>query len=52
MSEKMDPAVKVLYLQLDATTGLRRALQEQMNKVDASIKELQDKIKEAEAKMA
>lgn len=51
MSEKMDPAIKVLYLQLDATTGLRRALQEQVDRADASIKELQDKIKEAEEKI-
>lgn len=52
MSEKMDPAVKVLYLQLDAMTGRRRAVQELADKMDADIKRIQAMIKEAEAKRA
>ena len=52
MKKEMDPAVKVLYLQLDAMTGLRRSLQEQVDKADARIKEMQDMIKKVEAKTA
>lgn len=50
MKKEMDPAIKILYLQLDAMTGLRRALQEQVDKADARIKETQDAIRKVEAK--
>jgi len=50
MKKEMDPAIKVLYLQLDAMTGRRRAVQELADKMDADIKELQGMIKEAEAR--
>lgn len=50
MKKDMDPAIKILYLQLDAMTGLRRALQEQVDKADARIKEMQDAIRKVEAK--